>query len=147
MEPVQEGMCMWLLRGQCSKIVNSILQRLAFHQNLVEFYQQFNGAIRTSLTASYVNARCCEMSSSFCLDQMVGRSGGKSAENFPVWRSFTLPKNMWLHFNRKQQWLLYFKKSLLARFFSLIWFLVNTETIRLKGLANADDPLKVIKQV
>ena len=35
------------------KIVNLIVQRLALHQNGVEFCQQFNGAIRTSLTASY----------------------------------------------------------------------------------------------
>ena len=30
-----------------------IVQKLALHQNGVEFRQQFNGAIRTSLTAPY----------------------------------------------------------------------------------------------
>ena len=37
----------------CSKIV----QRLALHQNGVEFRQQFYGAIRTSLTALYDDVR------------------------------------------------------------------------------------------
>ena len=32
-----------------------IVQRLALHQNGVEFRQQFNGAIRTSLSAPYAN--------------------------------------------------------------------------------------------
>ena len=35
-----------------------IVQRLALHQNGVEFRQQFNGAIRTSLSAPYDNIRC-----------------------------------------------------------------------------------------
>ena len=34
-----------------------IVQKLALHQNGVEFRQQFNGAIRTSLTAPYDDVR------------------------------------------------------------------------------------------
>ena len=34
-----------------------IVQKLALHENGVEFRQQFNGAIRTSLTASYDDVR------------------------------------------------------------------------------------------
>ena len=34
-----------------------IVQRLALHQDEVEFYQQFNGAIRTSQTALYNDVR------------------------------------------------------------------------------------------
>ena len=37
----------------CSKLSILIVQRLALHQNAVEFGQQFNGAI--SLTAPYDN--------------------------------------------------------------------------------------------
>ena len=35
-----------------------IVQRLALHQNGVEFRQQFNDSIRTSLSAPYDNVRC-----------------------------------------------------------------------------------------
>ena len=35
-----------------------IVQRLPLHQNGVEFRQQFNGTIRTSLTATYDVVRC-----------------------------------------------------------------------------------------
>ena len=34
-----------------------IVQKLTLHKNWVEFYQQFNGAIRTSLTAQYIARR------------------------------------------------------------------------------------------
>ena len=34
-----------------------IVQRLALHQNVIEFHQQFNGAIRASLTALYDDVR------------------------------------------------------------------------------------------
>ena len=37
----------------CLKLPILIVERLAFHQNGVEFHQQFNGAIRTSLTVPY----------------------------------------------------------------------------------------------
>ena len=36
-----------------------IVQRLALHENGVEFRQQFNGAIRTSLSAPYDNVQRC----------------------------------------------------------------------------------------
>ena len=39
--------------GQVQVKVILIVHRLALHQNGVEFLQQFNGAIRTSLTAMY----------------------------------------------------------------------------------------------
>ena len=34
-----------------------VVQRLALHQNGVEFRQQFNGVVRTSLSALYDNVR------------------------------------------------------------------------------------------
>ena len=34
-----------------------IVQKLTLHQNGVEFHQQFNGAIRSSLSASYNDER------------------------------------------------------------------------------------------
>ena len=41
----------------CLKLPILIIHRLALHQNGVEFRQQFNGAIRTSLTAPYDHVR------------------------------------------------------------------------------------------
>ena len=34
-----------------------VVQRLALHQNGVEFHQQFNGAISTSISSPYDNVR------------------------------------------------------------------------------------------
>ena len=38
---------------------NLIIQKLDLHQNGVEFCQQFNGAIRTSLTTQFNGVQCC----------------------------------------------------------------------------------------
>ena len=38
-----------------------IVQKLGLHKNGVDFCQQFNGTIRTSLTALYANLRCRTM--------------------------------------------------------------------------------------
>ena len=43
--------------GQCSKIVNFNRTEAGLTSKWVEFCQQFNGAIRTSLTAPYDNVR------------------------------------------------------------------------------------------
>ena len=48
-----------------SKIVN-FDRAEALHQNGVEFRQQFNGAIRTSLTTPYDNVRHCALSPKIC---------------------------------------------------------------------------------
>ena len=49
-------------QGKELKFPNFNSQRLALHQNGVEFCQQFNGSIRTSLTATYDEVRRCAMS-------------------------------------------------------------------------------------
>ena len=51
-----------------------IVQKLTLHQNGVEFHQQFNGAIRTSLSAPYDNVRCC-----------AGLRSNKLAPYYSVW--------------------------------------------------------------
>ena len=47
------------------KLLILIVQRLALHQNGVEFCEQFNGAIRTSLAAPYDNLRNTKSLGSF----------------------------------------------------------------------------------
>ena len=55
----------------------------------VEFCQQFNGAFKTSITASYNNVECCTMSLVLTLRALVGQWVGQLAGNCHVWRSFT----------------------------------------------------------
>ena len=62
-----------------------ILQRLAFIQNSVKYRQQFNGAIRSNITASYDDIQCRPMSS-------LGRPVCRPAGNCHVWMSSTRPK-------------------------------------------------------
>ena len=59
-----------------SKIINLLVQRLDLHQNGVEFCQQFNGAIRSSLTAPYNGVQGRTTSPKNLLhDRQAGREG------------------------------------------------------------------------
>ena len=95
------------------------VQRLALHQNAVEFRQQFNGAIRTSLFATYDDVRRRAVLPRNLLHRHTATQPCLLRLN--IAKNIFLSKNIKLYI-KERLWIIFNSVKIIQKLFYLIYF-------------------------